>query len=385
MTDKMPVSFGEGGVQLRSLDDAFRFSTAILNSGLAPKAYQNAEAILVVIQIGSELGFSPMQAIRNMWPGPDGRPNEYVESSWARVLLSGLVEDWSEEVTDESVTFRVTRRGMKTPIVSTYTMDDAKRAGLVKDGGNWAKHPKRMLKARAKGFAIKDGFADILKGIGVAETRDEFYAPPKDVAPPRPRPGDFPKDAGFHGSTIDAQKRLYRIEEAYSDDHEKDDDNAVYTVYDIFGAEIYSGESREMAESIFQNAAKGLTKEEMESLCEVNPEFCEKIPAEEQDHVGSEFGLPATNPVCEPVVGGGLLMPDGSFLLATNENLTKWRDEWVAVINNEKDKMQRPKILASFKLAQKRASSYFSNNTRIVEWIDGISNLVTLKNDHLVP
>ena len=186
MTDKIPVAFGENGVQLKSLDDAFRFSTAILNSGLAPNAYKNAEAILVVIQTGCELGYTPMQAIRNMWPGPDGRPNEYVEASWARVLLSGLVEDWSEEVTEESATFRVTRRGMKTPIVSTYTLADAKKAGLVKDGGNWAKHPKRMLKARAKGFAIKDGFADILKGIGVAETRDEFYGPPKDVTPPRP-------------------------------------------------------------------------------------------------------------------------------------------------------------------------------------------------------
>lgn len=376
MSDKLPVAFGENGVQLRSLEDAYRFASAVHSSGLVPTAYRSAEAVLVVMQTGMELGYTPMQAIRNMWPGPDGRPNEYVEASWARVLLSGLVEDWSEEVTDEEATFQVTRRGLKTPIVSTYTMADAKKAGLVKDGGNWAKHPKRMLKARAKGFAIKDGFADVLKGIGIAEVRDEFYGQPKDVTPPRPIRSDV-KMMIDAADAVRNQRERITISEDVNSGSEPD----VLIVYDIYGVEIYNGRSREEAEKVFCEHSKGLTKEEMAALCEVNPSFCELVEVV-TDHVGSEFGLPDTEPSNKPVVNGGLLMPDGNFLLATSDNLTKWRDDWVSAVANEKDKTQRQKISDSFKLSQQRASSYFSNNPSVCKWIDQVSSLMVRQNDH---
>ena len=175
-TVRAPVAYGDTGVKLRSMEDAFRFATAVYKSGLAPTAYRSAEAVLVVMQTGMELGMSPMQAIRNMWPGPDGRPNEYVESSWARVLASGLVESWTAECDGDKATVTIRRKGMAEPIVSVYTMDDAKKAGLVKAGSNWEKYSKRMLLARARGFALKDGFADVLKGLSIAETRDEFYS-----------------------------------------------------------------------------------------------------------------------------------------------------------------------------------------------------------------
>lgn len=185
---KAPVAFGESGVELRSLEEAWRFAEAVHRSGLSPSAYRSPEAVLIVMQTGMELGYSPMQAIRNMWPGPDGRPNEYVESAWARVLASGLVEEWSEEVSDTKATFRVLRKGSKVPIVSVFTIDQARRAGLIKTGGNYDKHPERMLKARAKGFAIKDVFPDVLRGMSIAEIRDEFFNGPeraRDITPPK--------------------------------------------------------------------------------------------------------------------------------------------------------------------------------------------------------
>jgi hypothetical protein len=192
---KAPVAFGNAGVELKSLEDAWRFAKAIHDSGLAPKAYKDGRtadqataALLVVMQTGLELGYTPMQAVRNMWPSPDGRPNEYVEASWARVLASGLVEEWSEEFTDESATFRVLRKGSKTPVVSTFTIAQAMRAGLIKDGGNWKKYPERMLKARAKGYALKDAFPDVLRGMSIAEVTDEFFRGSeraRDITPPR--------------------------------------------------------------------------------------------------------------------------------------------------------------------------------------------------------
>ncbi len=53
------------------------------------------------------------------------------------------------------------------------THKDAKRAGLWGKGGPWTAYPKRMLQMRARGFALRDAFPDVLKGmISVEEAQD---------------------------------------------------------------------------------------------------------------------------------------------------------------------------------------------------------------------
>lgn len=56
---------------------------------------------------------------------------------------------------------------------ATFTMDDAKRAGLVKDGSGWQSYPQNMLKWRAIGFCIDILFSDVTGGMKRA---DEFGA-----------------------------------------------------------------------------------------------------------------------------------------------------------------------------------------------------------------
>jgi hypothetical protein len=48
-------------------------------------------------------------------------------------------------------------------------MDDAKAAGLLGKQGPWSQYPKRMRQMRARGFALRDVFPDVLKGMPVAE------------------------------------------------------------------------------------------------------------------------------------------------------------------------------------------------------------------------
>lgn len=50
-----------------------------------------------------------------------------------------------------------------------YTMDDAKRAGLVKAGSGWEKYPANMLRARTIGFAADVVFPDVLGGLKRAD------------------------------------------------------------------------------------------------------------------------------------------------------------------------------------------------------------------------
>ena len=48
-------------------------------------------------------------------------------------------------------------------------MDDAKAAGLLGKQGPWTQYPKRMRQMRARAFAVRDVFPDVLKGLPVAE------------------------------------------------------------------------------------------------------------------------------------------------------------------------------------------------------------------------
>ncbi|MFX6330765.1 transcriptional regulator, partial [Acinetobacter baumannii] len=46
---------------------------------------------------------------------------------------------------------------------------EAKTAGLLNKSGPWTQYPKRMKKMRARAFALRDKFSDVLKGIPIAE------------------------------------------------------------------------------------------------------------------------------------------------------------------------------------------------------------------------
>ena len=50
-----------------------------------------------------------------------------------------------------------------------FSIEDAKRAGLLGKSGPWQQYTARMLTLRARAFALRDKFADVLKGLSMAE------------------------------------------------------------------------------------------------------------------------------------------------------------------------------------------------------------------------
>ena len=61
---------------------------------------------------------------------------------------------------------------------STFTMADAKRAGLVRDRSAWVTHPGRMLWARAAKFAIDDYAPEVSLGLMTDDERAEILDQP---------------------------------------------------------------------------------------------------------------------------------------------------------------------------------------------------------------
>lgn len=63
----------------------------------------------------------------------------------------------------------------------TWTMDDAKRAGIVKPNGGWDKYPANMLRWRTIGFCADVVFPDVIGGMKRADEYGADLTPGGDV------------------------------------------------------------------------------------------------------------------------------------------------------------------------------------------------------------
>lgn len=175
----------------RNLTEALGLAKMMAKSEMVPKEYRGkAENILIAMQMGAELGVAPMQALTNI-AVINGRP-----AVWGDLAL-GLVQrhpdyEWHKEYfegsgDDFAAVFEIKRKG--SPVhKSKFSVIDAKTAKLWGKRGYsgadtpWITSPKRMLTMRARGFGIRDQFADALKGLKLAEEAMDI---PPDMAPAR--------------------------------------------------------------------------------------------------------------------------------------------------------------------------------------------------------
>lgn len=178
---QLQVTPQSGFVSLSNMDEAFAFANMLSQSGMVPKIYTGKPAdIVIAMQMGSELGLKPLQSLQNI-AVVNGRPTIWGDAVIAICQSSGLLEDITEVVTDSEATVTVTRTGQE-PHTVTFSMEDAKTAGLSGKAGPWTQYPKRMMKNRARAFALRDKFADVLNGFGITEEEKDRVV---DVTPSR--------------------------------------------------------------------------------------------------------------------------------------------------------------------------------------------------------
>lgn len=172
------------GLMPSTFEGAIQFANAICKSNLLPRDYQNNPGnILSAIQYGSEIGLSPFQAMQSL-AVINGRPSLYGDALLALVRSSGLLEYIKEEIIDDKAVCTVKRKNEPIEIVRDFSKEDAKKAGLLNKPGPWTLYPKRMLQMRARAFALRDGFADCLRGIASAEEmQDVEISNIKDITP----------------------------------------------------------------------------------------------------------------------------------------------------------------------------------------------------------
>ena len=168
-----------------TITEAMEFSKMLADSSMVPRAYQGKpQDIMVCVQWGYEIGLAPMQALQNI-AVINGKPSVYGDAAMALVQASPVCEGVEEYIEGEGTANPVAvcianRKGRK-PVTARFSVEDAKRAGLWGKQGPWQAYPKRMLAMRARGFALRDAFPDVLKGLITAEEAQDF----PDEAKPR--------------------------------------------------------------------------------------------------------------------------------------------------------------------------------------------------------
>lgn len=176
---KNQIALSERGLQLSTLDDMWRFSQCVVKSGFAPKGMEKPESVLIAVEMGYEVGLSPMAALQNT-AVVNGRPTIYGDAALALVRGSGLLDFYEEKQVgtkgkdDFGYCVTAKRKGDNSKYSETFTVADAKTAGLWGKPGPWSQYPARMLKFRARGFLLRDAFGDVLKGMRTFEEARDY-------------------------------------------------------------------------------------------------------------------------------------------------------------------------------------------------------------------
>jgi hypothetical protein len=168
-----------------SLFDANQFghwmnvAKQLSTSAMIPKNFTGKPMdIMVAMEMGRTIGLSMIQSLQCI-AVINGRP-----SMWGDAVLAVCQGHPSHEWLKEEPIYKgsdiagykctVKRRNQDAHIV-VFMVEDAKKAGLWGKAGPWSAYPARMLQMRARGFALRDVYADALQGIHIAEESQDLH------------------------------------------------------------------------------------------------------------------------------------------------------------------------------------------------------------------
>lgn len=162
-------------LQPTNMDEAMKMAEMLSNSNIVPKNYKGQPGdTLVAMMQGCELGLNPIQSLQNI-AVINGKPCVWGDALLALVQnhpsFGGIEETFDEKtMTATCVVWRKT--GSRH--TQTFSESDAEKAALWNKQGPWQNYPKRMLTMRARGFALRNTFADALLGLITAEEAYDY-------------------------------------------------------------------------------------------------------------------------------------------------------------------------------------------------------------------
>lgn len=166
-----------------TVEEVWRLAGMIIKAGLAPASYEDKqtnqpspEKIAIGIMKGAEVGLPPITALSTI-AVINNRPCIWGDGAVALCQAAGSVEwvkqhyEGTESADDWAAVYTIKRKGQAEPYIGRFSVKDAKRANLWNNPRRqpWVQYPQRMLMARARAYALREGFADCLNGLSIAE------------------------------------------------------------------------------------------------------------------------------------------------------------------------------------------------------------------------
>lgn len=176
------------GPKLETMADVWTIAQMYHRAGMVPNGVKSPAQLMIILTAGAELGFGPTWALKNV-ASFNGQAMVHSDGPVSLVLRSGLMEwqrsgyDGKPGSDEYAAWFEVKRKGIEHPVRRTFSVADAKAASLW-GKSIWKSYPSRMLMMRARAFALRDLFADVLGGIGILEEHlghEQLAAEPDEV------------------------------------------------------------------------------------------------------------------------------------------------------------------------------------------------------------
>lgn len=177
MNDKLQT------LEPQSITEATDLCKSLVASGFLPSSIKTPQQALTILLYGREHGMSAMQSFNSIHV-IKGKPSLSADAMVGVALASGNCTYFScIESTDQRATYETLRRGAPAPVRRSYTIAEAKQAGLTSNPV-WSQHRAAMLRARAKSSLARDVYPDRLAGVYEPGEVAEFEAPTLELVQP---------------------------------------------------------------------------------------------------------------------------------------------------------------------------------------------------------
>ena len=172
-TAMAPVRYDQA-LEPTSLGAAMKLASALFNSRLYSK-HQNPESILAIIVRGREMGLGALTAL-DCFQIVDNRPVPTAHFIIAKAKAHPDCEYlYCVETNAERATWETKNRRSPAPVRLTYTIEEARIAGMIKeakgdkDANQWVKRAPEMLRKTAGVFLARMEYPDAALGLYAAE------------------------------------------------------------------------------------------------------------------------------------------------------------------------------------------------------------------------
>lgn len=183
------------GVLFQSVAEVWNVAKNLKDGGAGPPKSSTASIFASILK-GQSLGLDPVTSM-SFITIVNGRASLMGDLALGLVRKSGLInpkqggylrEEWSGDGESRTCTLSAKRHDTGEEMVRSFSVAQARAAGLIEKTAVWFGFLDRMLRYRALGFLLRDLFSDILLGLYLTEELQgaDYFGPTGTTPPPAP-------------------------------------------------------------------------------------------------------------------------------------------------------------------------------------------------------